>query len=314
VNGERLFDDVAKEMLRKQLWQAAEFCGVRILTYAILSNHFHVLVAVPDRSKVTVTDAELIRRYRLLYPKPTRFRPAQVCVLEDLLAAGAGGQEAERVRQALLARMHDVSEFMKTLKQRYSVWFNHTHQRFGTLWADRFRSNLIEQTPNPALLAVAAYIDLNAVRAGLVRDPKDYRFCGYAEAVAGTTRAREGLAAVLNPLETPDAARWKQMGPAYREILYGKGATPKEKAGAIPEEDAAQVWRRHGQLSLTQILHCRLRAMTDGAVLGSRAFVLEHLAAYRARTGRRREIEPQPLPAADLFALRGCPGTRKAEG
>jgi len=38
---------------------------------------------------------------------------------------------------------------------------------------------------------MAAYIDLNAVRAGLVEDPKDYRFCGYAEAVVGHRRARE---------------------------------------------------------------------------------------------------------------------------
>jgi REP element-mobilizing transposase RayT len=44
VNGEWLFDDVAKEVLRKQLWQVADYCGVQIVTYAILSNHFHVLV------------------------------------------------------------------------------------------------------------------------------------------------------------------------------------------------------------------------------------------------------------------------------
>jgi hypothetical protein len=34
----------------------------------------------------------------------------------------------------LLARMADVSEFMKTLKQRFSVWFNKSHGRYGTLW------------------------------------------------------------------------------------------------------------------------------------------------------------------------------------
>ena len=47
VNGEFLIDDVGKEVLRKQLWQVADYCGVQILTYAILSNHFHVLLRVP---------------------------------------------------------------------------------------------------------------------------------------------------------------------------------------------------------------------------------------------------------------------------
>ncbi len=41
VNGERVIDDTAKEVLRKQLWLVADFCGVQILTHAILSNHFH---------------------------------------------------------------------------------------------------------------------------------------------------------------------------------------------------------------------------------------------------------------------------------
>jgi hypothetical protein len=48
VNGAFLFDDPAKEILRKQLWQIADYCGVQILTFAILSNHFHVLLRVPQ--------------------------------------------------------------------------------------------------------------------------------------------------------------------------------------------------------------------------------------------------------------------------
>ena len=48
VAGARLVDDPAKEILRRQLWMVAEFCGVEILTYAILRNHFHILVRVPQ--------------------------------------------------------------------------------------------------------------------------------------------------------------------------------------------------------------------------------------------------------------------------
>ncbi|MGB0745336.1 MAG: transposase, partial [Opitutales bacterium] len=68
VNGERLFKDREKEILRKMLWQVADFCGVEVLTYCVLSNHFHVLLRVPFASEVT--DTELLRRYKVLYPKP----------------------------------------------------------------------------------------------------------------------------------------------------------------------------------------------------------------------------------------------------
>ena len=179
VNGERLFKDREKEILRKMLWQVADFSGVEVLTYCVMSNHFHVLVRVPDR--VEVSDKELLRRYRVLYPQPTKYQTASIAVMEKELAKG--GDEAAAMRQQLLARMGDVSEYMKTLKQRFSVWYNRSHERFGTLWAERFKSVLVEGKGNP-LQTMAAYIDLNPVRAGIVEDPKDYRFCGYAEAVA----------------------------------------------------------------------------------------------------------------------------------
>lgn len=44
-----------------------------------------------------------------------------------------GGEEAEAIRRKLLARMGDVSQYMKALKQRFSVWYNRSHQRYGTL-------------------------------------------------------------------------------------------------------------------------------------------------------------------------------------
>ena len=72
VNGEMLFEDREKEMLRKMLWQVADFSGVEILTYCIMSNHFHVLVRVPEKEKLS--DAELMRRYKVLYPKPTKYQ------------------------------------------------------------------------------------------------------------------------------------------------------------------------------------------------------------------------------------------------
>jgi REP element-mobilizing transposase RayT len=49
-----------KVKLRDLVRKAEAFCGVQVLTYAIVSNHFHVLVAVPYRREVS--DAELIRR------------------------------------------------------------------------------------------------------------------------------------------------------------------------------------------------------------------------------------------------------------
>jgi REP element-mobilizing transposase RayT len=297
VNGERLLDDVAKEVLRKQLWKVADYCGVKVLTYALMDNHFHVLVRVPQRTGVP--DAELLRRFAVLYPKPTKYQEARLEVVKAQLKSG--GPEAERWRARQLALMGDVSMFMKLLKQRFSVWFNRTHERFGTLWAERFKSVLVEGKRG-ALETIAAYIDLNPVRAGLVTDPKDYRFCGYAESVAGNRLALRGLQAVVG-------GRGAVVMEHYRELLLGKGSVAKAGAAGIDAARLQEVVKRRGRLPKSEVLRCRIRHFTDGAVLGSQAFVQEQLAVYRRYTGRRERTRPRALPAitdwGDLATLRG---------
>jgi REP element-mobilizing transposase RayT len=298
VNKERLFDDPAREILRRQLWLVAEYCGIEVLTYAILYNHFHVLVKVPRQAGVS--DDELLRRYHLLYPTPTRYQIARLSVIQSQLATN--GPEAVVWRRRQLSLMGDVSQYMKLLKQRFSIWFNRSHGRIGTLWCERFKSVLVEPQGN-ALRIMAAYIDLNLVRAGLATDPMDGRFCGYAEAVAGGEHARRGIMAV------PGLTDWNEAQAAYRQGLFGTGAAIREHKHAITHEVCQRVMHEGGKLPLVDVLRCRVRYFSDGAVLGSQAFVATHLARYRQRTGRRERTAPHVLPAftdwGDLATLRG---------
>jgi REP element-mobilizing transposase RayT len=304
VNGERLFDDQAKEILRRQFWQVAEYCGVDILTYAVLSNHFHVLVKVPQ--KTPVSDVELLRRYEVLYPRPTRYQAARLEVIKRELVSN--GPEAQRWRRAQLALMGDISPFMKLVKLRFSIWYNQAHRRFGTLWAERFKSVLLE--PRSRVVAtVAAYIDLNSVRAGLVEDPKDYRFCGYAEAVAGSAVAQRNLASIIG------VANWKVAQAAYRLMIYGTATETREHGATITLEALAAVMAAGGRLPLATVLRCRLRYFSDGAVLGSKAFVEEQLAACRPRTGRRQQNGTRFLPPITEWGeLAALHGVRRAFG
>jgi REP element-mobilizing transposase RayT len=304
VNGEALFDNHEKEVLRKMIHQIADFSGVDVLTYCLMNNHFHILVRVPLTE--SVPDRELMRRYQVLYPKPTQFQTASI----DLMARELknNGPEAKLIREKLLARMGDVSAFMKTLKQRFSMWFNKSHDRFGPLWSDRFKSVLVEGKGN-VLQTMAAYIDLNPVRAGIIEDPKDYRFCGYAEAVAGRKKAIFGLKFVTAGLYEISSTEILQ---TYRCMLFGKGRSSAHGASQIERKQFVQVMEHErGQLSTSSLLRCRIRYFSEGAVLGSQDFVASHMDAWKCTTKRKHPPKPQVIqcknapPMAVMRNVRG---------
>ena len=65
VGEEYLLDDLCKENFRCFMWQQAEFAGLQILTYCLMTNHVHILVRVCARKEVS--DAELLERVQALY-------------------------------------------------------------------------------------------------------------------------------------------------------------------------------------------------------------------------------------------------------
>ena len=220
------FLDKEREAFRMFMRMEENFSGCRVLSYCVMSNHFHILLEVVPMPEGGLSDAELLKRLAVYYGEDF------VKSIEDeLLAArtegGMEGGNPERVAEIhtrFTYRMHSLSEFMKTLLQRFTRWFNRIHKRTGTLWEERFKSVIVES--GTAARTIAAYIDLNPVRAGMVEEPADYRWSSYGEAVGGGRKgngkkAREGLVrAVYSDRDVGfDAGQWKEASRRYRLLM-----------------------------------------------------------------------------------------------
>ena len=322
VDARFIFDTHAKNVFRKSFRKLEAFTGVRVITYCLMSNHFHLLIQIPERPEIS--DDQLLERMAALYPAP------RVQLFADTLAKARtrgeeGAAEVQRLRQTMLYRMHDLSFFMKDLKQRFTQWYNRAHQRAGTLWESRFKCVLV-QGKRRVLETMAAYIDLNPVRAGLCKDPKDYPHSGYGEAVAGGARARAGLlrlAGYYGELKGGKAVealsggelrrRWGEVQRAYRQLLYergeqrGMGAQGEAPAAGFDREEVLKVLAQGGKLGLWQLLRCRVRYFTDGAVVGDKGFVNSFFNLKRSWFGGKRKSGARQLPGikeASLFVLR----------
>ena len=308
---ELLFGDAEKETFRKILFKQLKFSGLRALSWCFMGNHLHLLLELPDKKKALSgwTNDDYIERLAVLRDGlSTRLLLGDVEMFRKNGNAKGISEIANRIRD----RLFDLSVFMKELKQRMTIAYNHAHGRKGTLWEGRFKCTLVEY--GEALRAVAAYIDLNPVRAGLVEKPEDYRWCSYAAAVGGMRLARSGLAEVVTASRgLAKKLSWPKAQESYRQLLFGIGqevrgdSTPDgfvKSKGGFTQREIEAVAAGGGKLSFAAALRCRVRYFTDGAVLGSQAFVDDFFESRRSSFGEKRTNGARRMKGAHWGKLR----------
>ena len=306
VNRDKIFRELEQEKFTQLIHAYATFCGVEILTFCVMGNHFHILVAVPRRPDQLPTLDDFL--LRLAGVASAGHVEAMRALLTPMEAAGRAV-----ILEPYWDRMWNISTFMKELKQRFSQWYNLRSDRKGYLWEERFRSALLDPEGN-TLSTVAAYIDLNPVRAGIVADPKDYRWSGYAEAMAGKESALAGYQNLMKLLAVDPVDPMGALE-AYRVILYDRGEqrgvnqpgeVPVVRLGLDPKVVAAVI-AANGRLERAAFLMCRIRYFQDGAVLGGKAFVEEAYQRYRSQFAVNRKQGGRAakyLGGSPIFVLR----------
>ena len=240
-------DAADKDYLLQLIHRLSRLYFVDVLGFCLMGNHFHLVTRVYPESELS--DEELHRRYKDYYGK------------DQMIA----GNWMDWYRE----RLTSLGAFIKDIKQGFTRYYNRKHNRRGYFWGERFKSVIVQD--GSTLVHLLAYVDLNPIRAGIVKRPEEYRWCslGY--------HLQTGNAENLLSLEF-GLAEWNEEDPQeivrkYREFVYEVGALDAGKGARIDQKIVAKERRRKYRVSRKDRFLYRSRYFTDSGIIGSKDFV-----------------------------------------
>ena len=266
VKGDRPFNEVTREHGMKLAMRLSEYYLLEFISMCWMGNHFHIVLYAPYEDELPPL-SDIATRHNLFYGEES---PKYI----DPKNTNAVTKIAER--------MIDISRFMKDYQQTFTRYFNKNHDRRGHLWADRFKSVILEG--REALWTAVKYVELNPVRSGVIQTPADYRHCtwGWREG-SGThpfaTSFAKHLRRSLGDLGSnlSDDNIFKRFNSELaRTIAYESGLVGNDITSEMNKA------KRRESMPIRFLRHTR--HWTDGGIIGSKAFVKEIACHFRTKT------------------------------
>jgi hypothetical protein len=166
-----------REWILDRLIELTGCFAISCAGYALLSNHYHLVLFVDRETALHWSTNEVIERWRQLF---------KGSVLADRYLAGERFSRAEKAALDQLVeqwrdRLSDISWFMRCLNEFVARKANQEDQCTGRFWEGRFKSQAL--LDEKALAACLAYVDLNPVRAGMAQTPETSEYTSVAERI-----------------------------------------------------------------------------------------------------------------------------------
>ncbi|WP_338892321.1 transposase [Aeromonas rivipollensis] len=265
-----------------RLGQLSRLFAIGICAYAVMSNHYHLVLKVDAEQAQGWSEREVAERWAALFQCPLlvrRWYQGESLIEPELLVVQ---QLIEQWRE----RLHSISWFVRLLNETLARQANREDSCKGHFWEGRFKSQALLN--ESALLACMTYVDLNPIRAALADRPEQSDYTSIKQRLDD-----EQPAASLPPLLLPFASQRKSDGLPYAFTDYlmlvdwtGR-AIRADKRGHIPVHLAPNLAR----LGLDEVRWFKLVMLfrRQGIrVVGDR----DHCQQFAQHCGQRRCHQP----------------------
>jgi len=230
--------DHRKGLILERLARLTEAFAIDVCAYALMSNHYHLVLRLAPQKAVGWTDHEVVERWRRLYSGPP-------CVTRYLEGAALDATETTLLAEWIPRwrnRLTDLSWFMRCLNEFIARLANKEDGCTGRFWEGRFKSQAL--LDEQALLTVMAYVDLNPVRAGIADSIETSAYTSGQQRLGDILRDEREATSATKPALLPFAQVLRQNEEAglpfnlqdYLDLLDTSGRSMHPtKRGAIPE-------------------------------------------------------------------------------
>ena len=293
------FSSDDKDILVKIIHHFTKIYFNKVYGYCVMDNHFHLIVQMKDFT--ISSDKDFKKRYTR-YQKGIEFIPKYQLHRKD---------DVDKLKE----KWSSLSELLKDIKLTFTRYYNEKYKRKGFLWGGRFKSVILEK--GNALINCMAYVDLNPIRAGIVKTPEEYRWSSIYYHVVRKNGGNWLSLEYANPYEksylnTPKVYNERLI--FYRKFMYQTGCAPHYKD--YGEEEASLQKRLSGDVynkaeknnfeySFKDKFMHKCRYFSDSLIVGSYDFVKSVHALHRDTLFEKRKRKfPQIKEHENIYTMK----------
>jgi REP element-mobilizing transposase RayT len=149
-----------RQWIEQKIYALTHVYCIDICAYAIMSNHYHLVVNINKERATSLPQREVVERWGRAHKLPVLIQRW----LSNQLSGQAELEKCVEIIEAWRERLWDLSWFMKELNFDIACKANQEDKCKGHFWESRFKSQAL--LDEKALAAAMAYVDLNPIRAG----------------------------------------------------------------------------------------------------------------------------------------------------
>ena len=217
--------------IENRVQELAAVFAVDVAAYAVMSNHYHLVVRVDSERPQLWTDQEILERWTKLFTGPllvqrflsaerTDMSPSELAKVSDWV---------ETYRE----RLFDLSWFMRVLYESIARMANMEDGCTGRFWEGRYKSQAL--LDEQAVLMAMSYVDLNPIRAGIAETPETSEHTSIKLRIEKIKRKESTTDEVLVPVTAPQGA----VNPQFTDSLKNEEQlTQLAKAPLLPFDAA----------------------------------------------------------------------------